>query len=174
MRFHPDKKFAVWLDHSGNYLRFQKDWDKVYFEGVNQLDETVDRAHKEPTEREKKESKCPACGYLWPAQADACPACGHVRQRKNDVQVLPGTLEELLQANRAKVDDKQKFYSELLYIAIQRNYQRGWVNHKYREKFGIWPRNMREEPSIPSYQTMNWITSKNIAYAKSKFRRVAR
>ena len=174
MRSHPEKQFALWLDHSGNYLRFRRDWDKVFYDGVTKLDETVDKAHREPTEKEKKESKCPACGYLWPARADACPACGHVRQRKNEVQNLPGTLEELLQINRAKVDEKQKFYSELLYIAVQRNYQRGWVNHKYREKFGVWPRNMRDQPEIASYQTLNWVTNKNIAYAKSKFRRISK
>lgn len=176
MRSFPDKKFALWLDHSGNYLRFRKDWDKLYTEGVTKLDETVEKAHREPTEREKKESKCPDCGYLWPARADTCPACGHVRQRKNDVSAVPGTLEELLQNTKAKADDKQKFYSELLYIAIQRNYQRGWVNHKYREKFGVWPKNMREEPEIPTYQTVNWVKSRSIAFAKKQqqFRRVDR
>jgi len=81
MRAYPDKEYAVWLDHSGNYLRFRDDWDMVYQDGVETLDETVDKAHKEPTEKEKKESKCPACGFLWPAKADTCPACGHVRQR---------------------------------------------------------------------------------------------
>ena len=29
MRGHPDKEFAVWLDHAGNYLRFREDWDEV-------------------------------------------------------------------------------------------------------------------------------------------------
>lgn len=176
MRASPGKDFAVWLDHSGNYLRFRKDWDKLYLDGVTKLDETVEKAHKEPTEREKTESKCPSCGYLWPAKADTCPACGHVRVRKNHVDVLPGTLEELLEINRGKVDVKQKFYSELLYIATQRNYASGWVKHQYRNKFGVWPRNMREIPAIPSYQTMNWITHKNMAYAlgKRKFRRLER
>jgi DNA repair protein RadD len=29
------KEFALWLDHSGNYIRFRDDWDQVYEEGVN-------------------------------------------------------------------------------------------------------------------------------------------
>ena len=176
MRSFEGKDYALWLDHSGNYLRFRKEWDKLFTEGVKTLDKIVDKAHKEPTEREKKESKCPECGYLWPARADTCPACGHVRQRKNDVVSIPGTLEELLQTNRAKADEKQRFYSELLHIAIQNNYQRGWVSHKYREKFGVWPKNMREEPEIPSYQTVNWVTHRNMAFAKrqQKYRRLDR
>ena len=39
MRSHPSKEFGVWLDHSGNYLRFRDDWDEVYEEGVKKLDE---------------------------------------------------------------------------------------------------------------------------------------
>jgi DNA repair protein RadD len=176
MRPYEGKDFALWLDHSGNYLRFRKDWDKLYVDGVNTLDKIVDKAHKEPTEREKKESKCPSCGYLWPARADTCPACGHVRQRRNEVVAIPGVLEELLQTSRGQIDEKQKFYSELLYIAIEKNYQQGWVKHKYREKFGVWPRNMREQPEIPSYQTVNWVTHRNMAYAKrqQKYRRLDR
>ena len=34
-----DKQFALWLDHSGNYLRFRDDWENVYENGVNELDE---------------------------------------------------------------------------------------------------------------------------------------
>ena len=176
MRSFEGKDYALWLDHSGNYLRFRKEWDKLFTEGVKTLDKIVDKAHKEPTEREKKESKCPECGYLWPAMADTCPACGHVRQRKNAVFSIPGRLEELLQTSRGKADEKQRFYSELLHIAIQNNYQRGWVSHKYREKFGVWPKNMREEPEIPSYQTVNWVTHRNMAFAKrqQKYRRLDR
>lgn len=168
MRPHEGKEFAIWLDHSGNYLRFRKDWDKIYSEGIKTLDETLEKAHREPTEREKKESKCPSCGYLWPVRADACPACGHVRQRQNEVYVLPGRLEELLQTGKSHADDKQRFYSELLYIAMQKNYAPGWIKHKYREKFGAWPKNMREEPVIPTYQTMNWVKHRNMAYAIGK------
>ena len=37
MRSYPDKDFAVWLDHSGNYIRFMEDWDDVYSNGVSDL-----------------------------------------------------------------------------------------------------------------------------------------
>jgi DNA repair protein RadD len=33
MRSYPEKDFALWLDHSGNYLRFQEDWDELYHDG---------------------------------------------------------------------------------------------------------------------------------------------
>jgi superfamily II DNA or RNA helicase len=167
MRAYPDKEYAVWLDHSGNYLRFRDDWEKVYQEGVETLDETVDKAHKEPTEKEKKESKCPACGFLWPAKADTCPACGHVRQRLATIHTVPGEMEELGAGNR---DDRQSFYSQLLWISQSRNYNRGWAAHKYKEKFGVWPRGLEEKILLPELKTLNWIRSRQIAWAKSKRR----
>ena len=65
MRSHPGKDFGVWLDHSGNFLRFRDDWDKIFYEGVTELKEGGEKAKKEPTEKEKKEAVCPACKVLW-------------------------------------------------------------------------------------------------------------
>jgi DNA repair protein RadD len=170
MRSYRDKEFGVWLDHSGNYLRFRDDWDKVYAEGVDDLDSTVDKPRKEPTEKEKKESKCPACGFLWPAKADVCAACGHVRQRLSAIQSVPGEMEELGAGNR---DDRQKFYSQLLYISNDRGYNRGWAAHKYKERFGVWPRGLEEKTLVPDLKIMNWIRSRQIAWAKSQRRKTA-
>jgi len=128
----------------------------------------VDRAHKEPTEREKKESKCPSCGHLWPKQAESCPACGHVREKRNLVHVLPGQLEELVSTSKSNYEDKQMFYSELKWIARDKNYSPGWVAHKYREKFGVWPRNLSESIAPPTVKTINWIKSRTIAWAKKR------
>jgi len=168
MRPYPNKEFALWLDHSGNYLRFRKDWDEVFDIGVSKLDEKVEKAKKEPTEKEKKESKCPACGYLWPARADICPSCGHVRLRKNDVLPVAGILEELVSTNKGTRDDKQVFYSELIYIAYDKGYNPNWAAHKFRDRFGVWPRGLVETGIPPSTKTLNWVKSKNIAYFKKR------
>lgn len=170
MRPHPSKEFAVWLDHSGNYLRFRDDWDELYADGVSELDKKVEKAKKEPTEAEKKDSKCPACGHLWPRGMDICPSCGHVRQRRNKVEAVAGELEELSTVGRAKKDDKQSFYSELLYFATQRGYNPHWASHKYREKFGVWPKGLNSMPVPTTLATQKWIKSRNIAWARSRNR----
>jgi superfamily II DNA or RNA helicase len=168
MRSCEGKEFALWLDHSGNYLRFRDDWDEVYAEGVSKLDDKVEKAKKEPTEKVKKESKCPSCGHLWPKATDICPSCGHVRKTRNHVDAVAGQLEELVNGKRVKSDDKQMFYSELIHIAQERNYKIHWASHKYREKFGVWPRGLEEKPAMPSTKTMNWIKHKTIAWAKKQ------
>jgi hypothetical protein len=67
-----EKPFAVWLDHSGNYLRFREDWDEVYENGVHELDDGKEKTKPEKTESEKKEAKCPVCSHLWPSGSDTC------------------------------------------------------------------------------------------------------
>jgi superfamily II DNA or RNA helicase len=169
MRPHESKEFALWLDHSGNYLRFRDDWDDVYANGVTELDKKTEKTKKEPTEREKNESKCPECGYLWPVHADTCPSCGHVRQRRNQVSSVAGELVELAgNVTMDKKQSKQDFFSQLLYIAEEREYNSYWANHKYKEKFGVWPRGLDETKTPPTLTTMNWVKSQNIRWQKGK------
>jgi len=168
MRPHPSKQFAVWLDHGGNYLRFMEDWDDLYEGGVQELDQKIEKAKKEPTDLVKSESKCPSCGFLWPKGAQSCPSCGHVRQRKSQVESVAGEMQELT-TNKNKLN-KQDFYSELLFFAKERGYNLNWAAHKYREKFGVWPRGLQETPQPYTLVTANWIRSRNIAWAKARNR----
>ena len=168
MRPFEGKEFALWLDHSGNYIRFRDDWDEIYADGVKSLEGKAERAKKEPTEKLKKESKCSACGHLWPSNADTCPSCGHVRQKRNLVDHVAGELVELVAGKKVAKDDKQMFYSEMLYIAQKRNYNPNWASHVYRDKFGVWPRGLQDNPVPPSIKTMKWITHRQIKFARGK------
>lgn len=168
MRCHPGKDFALWLDHSGNYLRFRDDWDDVFSNGVTELDDGREKTKPEPTEKEKKDAKCPQCSHVWPSGVDTCPHCGHVRVRQNTVSSVPGEMEELSGATKGKSDKatKQLWYSELLAYAKWKNYQPGWVAHKYKEKFGVWPKGLSDELRPTSIAVTNWLRSRQIAYAK--------
>ena len=156
--------------HSGNYLRFRDDWDNLYVDGVDTLDKTVEKPKKELTPEEKTASKCPSCGHLWPKGMDTCPSCGHVRERRNQVESVSGILEELAGGKKPATDDRQSFYSELLHFAGQKNYQPGWAKHKYKEKFGVWPKNLAEIPVPVTEKTARWIRSKNIAWSRTQNR----
>ena len=86
------------------------------------------------------------------------------------IHAVPGHMEELGAVSR---DDRQAFYSQLLYISQDRGYNKGWAAHKYKEKFGVWPRNLIEATLAPDLKTLNWIRSRQIAWAKSQRRRSA-
>lgn len=168
MRTHEGKDFGIWLDHSGNFLRFKDDWDELYHEGVKRLKEGGEKAKKEPTEKEKKESKCPKCGVLWTFPDDKCGQCGHIRQKIKHLASVPGEMEELAVANKNLAIDKQSFYSQMLYYARSRGFSDGWASHKYKEKFGVWPKSIDRQAEPPTEATLKWIKSRAIAFAKAK------
>lgn len=167
MRPHCGKTFGLWLDHAGNFLRFKKDWDELYTDGVTELKDGGEKAKKEPTEREKKGSKCPRCSVLWTFPSDTCGECGYVKKRMSEVINVAGEIQALdLKPNKSF--NTQRFYSELLYYARMKGYKDGWAAHKYRERTGSFPKGLAPTPAPMSMETSNWIRSKMIAYAKSK------
>ena len=172
LRSHPGKEFAIWLDHAGNYLRFRDDWDNLYSNGVSELKEGGEAVKKEPTEREKKEAKCPKCQALWTFKSDTCGSCGFVRIRMSTVESVPGELKALEAANKKLRVENQDFYSQLLFYAQTKGYKPGWAYHKYQEKFNVKPSGLAPTPKHPSPEVLNWIKSRAIAFAKSKARRV--
>jgi superfamily II DNA or RNA helicase len=164
MRGCEGKDFAVWLDHSGNYLRFRKDWDEVYEYGVDKLDDGKEKAKTEPTEREKELAKCPACGSLWPSNSDACSNCGHVRERKNKVIELAGELEEL-KGTMTKAD-KQTWWSMLQWYVQNQGWSHGRAAHTYKDKFGVWPRGLYDKPMVPNDEVTKFIDKGIRAYIR--------
>jgi len=168
MRPAPEKKFGVWLDHGGNYLRFRKDWDKLFDEGVTELEGAGEKAKKELTDKEKKDSYCPRCSALWIKGYGSCIECGYERPQRAGVMSVPGQLEELLTAQKSRSDESQTFYSELLYFCKLRGYKDGWAAHKYKEKYGVFPRGLNTQTTPTSQKTIRWIQSRNIAWAKAK------
>ena len=166
MRSHPDKEYGVWLCHSGNYLRFQEDWEEVYNNGVHELDDTREKPKKEKTDKEKEAAKCPMCGHLWPSQSDTCLNCGHVRERKNKVQEVAGEMEEL--APSASRDAKQDWYGMCQYMVKYRGWSPGRAAHTYKDKFGVWPRGLADAPVLPSKDFDKAVKAALIRYLKSK------
>jgi len=169
MRPFEGKKFGVWLDHSGNYLRFRNDWDKLFSEGVTDLDDSEEKTKKELTEKEKASAKCPACSSLWIWDSNVCGFCGHEKRLKQVVTVA-GELHELGMTSRQALAENQNFYSELLYYAKSRDYKDGWAAFKYKEKYGYWPNGLQKTTRPTSVTTANYIKSRNIAWSKAKAR----
>ena len=171
MRPHEGKEFALWLDHSGNYLRFKEQWDELYENGVSELDDGAEKPVKEPTDKEKEAAKCPICGGLWPGNSDVCLHCGHVRQRRNDVIDLPGEMVEIGSGGKKEKYSKEykhAFYRELIGYATARGYKPGWSFYAYQDKFGVEPSSsFARDPLPPSLSVINFIKHRAIKKSRS-------
>jgi superfamily II DNA or RNA helicase len=168
LRPHEGKEFGTWLDHSGNFLRFRNDWDDLYHDGVTELKAGGETVKREPTEREKKEAKCPKCLALWTSKDNTCSSCGHVRQSLASITSIAGKLEELQESNRKLQIANTDFFAELQYYGRSKGYKEGWAAIKYKEKFGVYPNGLKVSPKPPSNPTLKWIKSRTIAYVKGK------
>ena len=167
MRGYEGKEFALWLDHSGNYLRFQEDWDDIYQNGVSKLDDGREKPKQEPTEKEKKESQCPACHALWDPKSDICAHCGYVRPRKSLVVEVPGQMEELRSRQIGQLS-KQDWWSMLYHNVVYKGWSRGRASHTFKEKFGHWPNGLQDKPVTPNKEVDGFIKHRLIKYLRSK------
>lgn len=172
MRGAPGKEFALWLDHSGNYLRFKEDWDAVYENGVSQLDDGREKAKKEKTQKEKEAAKCPVCGALWPG-GDTCAHCGHVRQSRSLVHEVAGELHELddgrvINATRIQ---KQNWWSMCQYKVRYAGWSSGRAAHTFKDRFGVWPRGLIDnEVMMPDIAFERFAKAKLIRFLKGQGR----
>lgn len=167
IRAHEGKEFALWLDHSGNYLRFQDDWDDVYENGITELDDGREKAKKEPTTAEKEAAKCPICSHVWPGGSDTCPGCGHVRAKRSEITAVPGELHELAAAHAEKAK-KAEWFAQFLGFAIEKNNKPGWAAYLFQDKFGHIPKGLYPEPVMPSPEVRRWLKSNNIRKSKGR------
>ena len=171
MRPHTDKDQAVWLDHSGNFLRFKDQWDELCANGVIELDDGAEKVKPEPTDKEKEASKCPKCGHLWHSSSDVCSHCGFVRARKNDVVSVAGEMAELTlvpKKEKYSAEYKASFYAQLLGYAQEKNVKPGMAYYKYIEKFGVGPSMAKPAAISPGLEVRNWIRSRYIAQSKRR------
>lgn len=170
MRPYPGKDFALWLCHSGNYLRFQDDWDELYENGVTELKDGKQKAKQELKPEEKEARKCPKCGALWVGRGRVCSSCGHERPLVSTVEQVAGEMVELAAGAKGKAtkDQKQSWYSQLRTIARDRGYSEGWVAHKYKEKFGVWPRSLDDTYAPVTPELASWEKSRRVAWAKGR------
>jgi len=158
------KTHALLLDHSGSVERIGHPFDEL---PLALCDGNPNKAGRQ--ERTKPEPKpCPSCKFIKPAGTRKCPKCDFEPERQNDIEVRDGELRKLDRKTRkpATPDRKQHVYSQLLQVARNKGYSSGWVAHKYRSMFDVWPRNMREVTAAPTPELLSWLKSEQIRFAK--------
>lgn len=175
------KKDLLLFDHTNTTLELGLPTD-IYHERLRteETDAAERKAKKEGTAPEPKlPRECILCHTLIPATVRKCPSCGFQAQRTSTVVTEDGVLyeygkpkPEAQKSQDEKAGDiirakgKQNVYSELLDMKGPR--ADGWVSHKYRAIFGVWPVGMAKVPQPSSPELKLYIHHLNIAYAKRK------
>jgi hypothetical protein len=166
----PGKTDALILDHAGAIF------EHGFVEEPVVWTLSADRRAANPMQASRAQGHapqlvaCPECAAIR-FEGKPCPACGWMPKPKGaPVEVLDGQLGRV-ERNRTvapQVLDQRRFYGQLLYIAMERGYARGWAAHKFKEKFGTWP-SWRYAESVPPDEAMRaWVRSRAIAFAKSQ------
>ncbi|MFZ3343358.1 MAG: DEAD/DEAH box helicase [Terriglobales bacterium] len=126
-----------------------------------------------------KPNKCPKCNAIVPRGRPVCPICGakltapKVPRSINGELVPVGEKKAKSKKREYTMAEKQEFYSGLLYIAQQRGKSEGAAAHRYRDKFGTWPNQLRKEPRPPSFEVEQFDRHMRIKWAKGMQKREA-
>jgi ribosomal protein L32 len=164
----PGKTDALVLDHAGatHEHGFVED-DVAWTLSTDKRAENVS-SHATGNGGKPSLKECPECGALRGA-GRPCNACGWKPRRKAEApEVEDGELERIdRDGQRQAVSwDRGAFYRQLLFIAHERGYKDGWAAHKFKEKFGTFPK-YAKVPETPSPEVRSWVRSRMIAYKKA-------
>lgn len=158
------KNDCLIFDHSDNASRLGFVTDIYYSE----LDNGMGNIAQQQKEKKKKLPKeCPKCKFLKPVGVHECPSCGFAPVQQSPIKETGDELQEITPKKLYSVDEKQRFYSEVLGYTHQHGKNPKMALALYKQKFGVWPRGIDESRSLtPSPEVLNYIKSRNIAYAK--------
>jgi len=172
LRTHPTKSDALIIDHSGNlyehgYVEDDHGWQ------LHEGEACLSREERQKNLDEKKPITCMNCAHVYNGQL-VCPRCGHVPERTGEyVETRHADLMEIRREAREKKEkvkpkvytheDKQNWYSMFLHYAESKGHKEGSIAHKYKEKFGVWPKNMSKSEAVePTPECMAYIQHLNI------------
>lgn len=177
LRSSPDtgKKDCILLDFSGNIVRFFEDFNEVYFNGLDKLDdgEKLDKTVRKDEDYEPK--GCPKCGYT--PFHKRCMACGYEKVSTQISKALPGHMQEIFIGegkNKKKLaDNAEHLWNQVasyarMHSAPEKQSARAW--HLFKKITGqetMWQFSKAPQVEI-SRNVLNKIRQMNIAYQKGK------
>jgi superfamily II DNA or RNA helicase len=173
LRSAPGKQDALLLDHAGcldehGFIDEPYPWTLAGNARQQQERERQERREPQPID-------CPVCKTVFRA-THICPTCGH--ELAGGAEAVPYYEVDLEEIDRQKkrlnrkmtAEEKGQFFGELKAYGHRRGYAQGWAAHKYRERFGVWPRGQINDCPMrtPSEATLGYIKHLQIKHAKSK------
>lgn len=186
----PTKSYGMYLQMAGRILRpYDKKTDAVIIDHAGAVyehgfvseagdwsldtNETIKERREKKQRKEKSPITCRNCFTVYERQRK-CPSCGwEPTIESQELNMKEGRLlkvhEQDMKKQKHTKEDKQYWYAMFKAYARKKGYAEGWVSHKYRGKFGVWPKNMDYvPPKEPDEAFMNYIKHLNIRRAKAK------
>lgn len=175
LRSSPDtgKTDCILLDFSGNIIRFFEDFNEIYFNGLDKLDdgEKLDKAIRKDEDYEPK--GCPKCGYT--PFHKRCMACGYEKVSTQVSEALPGHMKEIFMGegkNKKKLaDNAEHLWNQVCTYArihSQADKQSGRAWHLFKKITGqetMWQ--FSKAPNVEiTKNVLNKIRQLNMAYSK--------
>lgn len=164
------KEDCLVLDHSDTTLRLGF-VDDIHHEHLD------DGKYQKSvgTKRERQLSlpkECTSCSYLKPAGIRKCPSCGFEPARQSSIEERQGELIALKGQRKAKGDvsphSKQEVWSMLLWWQEHHGKSSKFAKANYYGRYGTWPNSLHNSQMAPDAAFVNWLKSKQIAWAKSQ------
>lgn len=168
------KKDCYLLDFSGNIIRFFEDFNNIYFNGLQELNDGQ-KLDKEIRKQEEWQPKgCPRCGYK--PFLKRCMSCGFEKVSINKVEAQSGTMKEIYMGSgseRKKLADNSKhLWDQLCTYARMHSKpdnQAGRAWHLFKAMTG--QKSSYSFASAPNVEisrnVLNKIRNINIAYQKA-------
>jgi superfamily II DNA or RNA helicase len=170
LRTAPGKDHLLILDHAGATLSLGLPAD-IHFDEL-QSGKRETGGGEAPKKKLPSPRECPECKEIVAATERHC-RCGHVFKFASRVTAAEGELEEVGSSKQANANKhwtweaKESFFGQLKWHAEVKGYKPGWAWHKYEDRFGVLPTAHRDAaPREPTYATLAWIWSTQIAWAK--------
>lgn len=166
------KKDCLLLDHSGNILRFLKDFENIYFNGFKDLStaEKCDSTVRKDPENDKLPC-CPKCGAE--GFYSRCRACGYEKPTMVLEDSTGGEMREIRIGKKVIASDASNLYQQICtYVRSAGNpeTQRARAYHLFKDITGYPPpRGMSFDGTAGapvSHGTLGKIKQLRIAFAK--------
>jgi len=135
-RIYDGKKECVLQCNSGNWLRFSDDWNELYHNGVDKLQDADTKKRVEKSKKEKQDSICPKCHRLWTG-GTICPHCGFEKKRRDMSEAVPGTMINL--GKEKFTVSAESYWQQCMHMEQTAGWSRGRSKASLKEWFGVWP-----------------------------------
>lgn len=158
MRVHEDKRRTLVLDHvKCTLLHGRVTAPEVYYLYKEKRKGKTFKMSDGVVDGVPTVTICPKCGFICSIDDDFCPECES--DLIDEQSRVAETIEELRKLEDEKIkrqvftkEEKQAFYIDMCRECMAWNHNPGWVAHKYKDKFGVWPRQLEVPDEFAKYK----------------------